>query len=86
MLFLVFSGHHDDEKYLDKPGYNPGNFQSLLKFRIESGNKSLGDCFSEDKNATYNSKTMQHEIIQPIGEEVLQKIVQNIQEDSSVQH
>lgn len=37
---LGLRGHRDDQKHLDEAG-NHGNFHSLLKFRIEAGDKTL---------------------------------------------
>ena len=50
---LPFRGHRDDMKMLNDPAHNPGNFQSLLKFRVESGDNTLQEHFQEGhKNAT----------------------------------
>ena len=40
---IPLRGHRDDAKYLSKSNINPSNFQALLDFRIDSGNKVLED-------------------------------------------
>ena len=63
-----------------KEGVNPGNFQELLKFRCESGDSCLRLHFEEDnKNATYHSKTIQNQLIQIMGDQILEGIIAKVQ-------
>ena len=53
-----------------------GNFQTLLKFRIDSGDEKLKEHFkTAPRNATYCSKTVQNEIIETVGKYIVSKIV-----------
>ena len=53
---IALRGHRDDADHLDNE--NPGNFQALLDFRIDSGDTILKEHFATAKrNATYRSKT-----------------------------
>ena len=52
---IPLRGHHDDSTYYDHE--NPGNFQALLDFRVNNGNKVLQEHFkTANRNATYRSK------------------------------
>ena len=42
---IPLRGHRDDERWLGSSSHNPGNFQSLLDFRVESGDEVLKDHF-----------------------------------------
>ena len=76
--FLLRS-HRDDSQYYDVKGVNPGNFQELLKFQVEAGYTSLKPHFEEGlKNATYQSKTIQNELIHIIGDQILEGIIANV--------
>ena len=56
-----------------------GNFQTLLNFRIESGDEILKEHFeTAPKNATYSSKTIQNEMIFCFGKYIRQAIVDEI--------
>ena len=60
---FALRGHPDDATNREKG--NPGNFQSLLNYRIKGGDTILKDHFeSAPKNATYRSKSVQNELIQ----------------------
>ena len=77
---LGLRGDRDDSKYLKDETKNCGNFQALLDFRIDSGDKVLRKHFeTAPKNATYRSKTVQNELIEIIGEELQKEIVSDIQ-------
>ena len=57
---------------------NPGSFQALLQFRIESGDKVLKDDFSVAwKNAQYRSPKI-HDIIAAVGKWIQRKLTQEI--------
>ena len=60
---IAFRGHRDS-KYLDDRSNNSGNFQALLEFRVDSGDKILEDHFkSAPKNASYRSKTIKNDMM-----------------------
>lgn len=42
---IYLRGHRDDGKHLDDETNNPGNFQELLKFKIDSGDEVLKSHF-----------------------------------------
>ena len=42
---LALRGHHDDAGYVELQHYNPGNFQALLNYRIQVGDKILKEHF-----------------------------------------
>ena len=51
---ISFRGNRDDSKWIAETGHNPGNFQALLDFRLDSGDKELQEHFmSAPKNALY---------------------------------
>lgn len=73
---VALRGHRDDDKVLEQ-GFagNPGNFKALLQFRIDAGDNVLEKHFeTAAKNATYNSKTIQNELIAVSGEWILHEI------------
>eukprot|EP00731_Ephydatia_muelleri_P036655 Em0299g3a len=74
---LPLRGHRDDGVPLDlEDRSNPGNFIELLKFWVRSGDDALACHFTEShKNAIYQSKTTQNELITIIGEQILHTIV-----------
>lgn len=77
---LAFRGHRDDGRIdLSENGDfsdGDGHFRNLLRFRVDSGDnelaKHLTDCAD---NASYTSKTIQNELIEVCGEQILQNIV-----------
>ncbi|XP_066913181.1 52 kDa repressor of the inhibitor of the protein kinase-like [Clytia hemisphaerica] len=78
---IPFRGHRDDGKHLDVKTNNPGNFQELLKFRIDSGDKVLESHFQTcHKNATYRSKTIQNQIIVAAGNIVRRTLAEEIKD------
>ena len=77
---IAFRGHRDDSKYLDDRSNNSGNFQALLEFRVDSGDKILEDHFkSAPKNASYRSKTIQNDMIESCGKYIRQIVSKEIQ-------
>ena len=74
---ISLRGHRDDSQhYLSS---NPGNFQALLNFRVDSGNTKLEKHFeSGNKNATYRSKTTQNKLIKIRGDQIREQIVAEI--------
>ena len=78
---IALRGHRDDSSYIDEASGNPGNFQALLNFRVEAGDKVLANHFANAKrNATYCSKTIQNEIIEVLGTYIQDKITTEINE------
>ncbi|XP_028404101.1 zinc finger MYM-type protein 1-like [Dendronephthya gigantea] len=74
---IALRGHRDDSKYYLST--NPGNFQSLLDFRVDAGDETLQRHFeSGNKNATYRSKTIQNKLIKVSGDQIRDKIVAEI--------
>ena len=58
---------------------NCGNFQELLDFRCEAGDKNLSVHFeSSHRNATYRSKIIQNELIQIINDQILDGIIAEV--------
>ena len=77
---LSLHGHRDDEQYYNREGVNPGNFQELLKFQCESGDSCLKLHLEEgNKNATYHNKTIQNQLIQIMGDQILEGIIAKVQ-------
>ena len=77
---MALQGHRDDSSHLDESSGNPGNFQALLNFRVEAGDKVLANHFANGpRNATYRSK-IQNEIIEVLGTYTQDKIVAEINE------
>ena len=78
---FALRGHRDDSRYLDT-SLNPGNFQVLLNFRIDSGDSVLKAHFETcpKKNATYRSKTVQNELIECCGDHIRDNILAEIKE------
>ena len=78
---LSLRGHRNDSTHYSSP--NPGNFQALLNFRVDSGDSKLKQHFeTAKKNATYRSKTIQNKLITICGEQIKQKIISEIKESN----
>ena len=76
---IPLRGHRDDSSYYGTA--DCGNFQALLDFRVDSGDKILEEHFrTAPKNATYRSKTTQNELICCSAEIVTNKIVDEIKQ------
>ena len=74
---IALRGHHDDSTRDDKE--NPGNFQVLLDFRIDSEDRVLEEHFkTAAKNATYTSKTVQNELISCCGELITKTLCEEV--------
>lgn len=77
---IPLRGHRDDSRHLSEDG-NHGNFQALLEFRIDAGDKVLEEHFKNaNKNATYRSKTTQNELIEVCGDHIRDKLLKEIKE------
>ena len=62
-----------------KTAGNPGNFQALLQFRMESGDADLLQHFSSaDRNAQYRSPRVQNDLVASCGEWIKEKIVAEV--------
>ena len=76
---IPFRGRRDDSQYYDTS--DCGNFQALLDFRIESGDRILAEHFkTAPRNATFRSKTVQNELIYCFAEDVNNQIIKEIME------
>ncbi|KAJ8884965.1 hypothetical protein PR048_011161 [Dryococelus australis] len=86
-----FQGAHDDGQLLledsksqtNKPEkvVNEGNFWEFLRFRIDAGDETLKEHLENTSSrATYISKTVQHELIECCGEEIVNTIVRKIRD------
>ena len=76
---IPLRGHRDDSQYYDTS--DCGNFQALLDFRVESGDRILAEHFkTAPRNATFRSKTVQNELISCIAEDVNHQIIKEIKE------
>ncbi|XP_052282497.1 52 kDa repressor of the inhibitor of the protein kinase-like [Dreissena polymorpha] len=76
---IALCGHSDSSKYYDDESVNCGNFQSLIEFRVESGDSVLKEHFATcGKNATYRSPTIQNELLDIMGQTVERKVVNEI--------
>ena len=59
---IALRGHRDGSSHIDEASGNSENFQALLNFRVEAGDKVLANHFANgSRNATYRSKTIQNE-------------------------
>ena len=71
-------GHRDDSRYVTESESSLGNFQALLQFRIDAGDKVLEEHFKiTGKNCTYRSKTTQNELIEVCGDYIRNNILLN---------
>ena len=74
---LALCGHRDYST--GDSSSNKGIFQTLIKFRQESGDDVLKTHFETcGKNATYTSKTVQNELINIMGEQIKDDIFDEI--------
>lgn len=80
---LSYRGHRDDSQYHPEVGdysvQSVGNFIELLNYRVRGGDKDLEKHMKNcAKNATYISKTSQNQIIECIGEYILDVILKEV--------
>ena len=78
---ITLRGHRDDgvDVFDDNPGRH-GNFQALIRFRIEAGDKVLEEHLKQaGGRAVYTSKESQNEFLVACGFVIQQKIVAKIQ-------
>ena len=87
---ISFRGHRDNGSLFSKDLENPdvdsdvsndGNFRSLLRFRVNSGDKTLENHLKNSSSrATYISKTTQNEFISICGTEIKEEILKKVNE------
>ena len=82
---LPFDGHRDDSKYHAEVGEQTsgkvGVLQSLLNFRVASGDKVLEEHLRiSSRNAKYTSAPIQNEIIDACGKVITQKLAMRMKE------
>ena len=79
---LAFRGHAEDGPFdLGDNSVNRGNFQSLLRFRVDAGDLVLKEHLeTADRNAIYTSKEIQNQMIVICGNIIRSKILQKVRE------
>ena len=79
---ISLRGHRDSSTDLEKDNLFPenhGNFWALLNFRIDAGDKVLSEHLATaPRNATYTSSTIQNQLIQIIGNQIRDKILDRV--------
>ena len=78
---IAFRGHRDDGALLTErdKNTNDGNFRQLLKFRVNSGDKVLETHLKTvSARATYISKTVQNELIDCCGQEIVLDVLRRV--------
>lgn len=82
---IACRGHRDSGLLsLEYPISNDGNFRSLLRFRISSGDNDLKKHFEAPSlNQLYTSPIIQNEIIEICGKIIQEEIVKKINESKS---
>jgi hypothetical protein len=75
---IALRGHRDDLKN-KAPLMNSGNFRALIDLRINAGDTVLKDQMETcARNATYESKTAQNELLECIKQYVQSKIIKQV--------
>ena len=78
---IPLRGHRDAGTVLECESEGHGNFWALLQFRISSGDTLLRDHLATaPRNATYVSPDIQNQVIQVLGDHVLNKILLKVKE------
>ena len=78
---ISLRGHRDDSRYVTESESNLGNFQALLQFRIDAGDKVLEEHFKiTGKNCTYCSKTTQNKLIEVCGDYIRNILLDEIRQ------
>lgn len=76
---IAFRGHRDDGPLNLNCTENEGNFRGLLKFRVKSGDVELETHLkTASARATYISKTVQNDLIECCGDEILSIILNRV--------
>ncbi|XP_025192063.1 uncharacterized protein LOC112592266, partial [Melanaphis sacchari] len=78
----VRGGHDFGELGLNSPIKNDGNFRSLLRYRIQSGDNLFLNHIQEcNKNASYISANVQNDIVSIISEYIQHSICDKIRKE-----
>lgn len=76
---IPLRGHRDDGEIALDSNKREGNFRTLLRFRVDAGDKVLQEHLTDaPKNATFVSKTTQNSLIECCGSIVTEKIVTKV--------
>jgi len=85
---ILFCGHQNISLRGHRESFNsnnPGNFKSLLQFRVESGDEILKEHFSTAPgNAQYTSHKIQDDIVSLIGSQIQKTILGDIEAGSKL--
>lgn len=84
---IALRGHRDSGPIsLELPSNNDGNFRSLLRFRVASGDTTLNEHLSRvdsmlsSRATSYTSPRIQNELIEICGTVILDKIISKVNE------
>ena len=84
---IALRGHHDsstDTEGIESGERNHGNFWALLNFRISAGDNVLRDHLrTAPRNATYTSPDIQNLIINILGDQIRDKILDKVRNSLS---
>ena len=81
---ISLRGHRDDSRHVTDSESNLGNFQALMQFRIDAGDKVLEEHFkTSGKNCTYRSKITQNELIEVCGDYIRNILLNEIRQAQS---
>uniref|UniRef100_A0A2S2QIH3 Repressor of the inhibitor of the protein kinase n=1 Tax=Sipha flava TaxID=143950 RepID=A0A2S2QIH3_9HEMI len=76
---IAFRGSNDYGNVMNINDFNDGNFRALLRFRVDSGDTTLGEHLKNGpRNSLYTSPGIQNDIISICGEIIKSKIVQRV--------
>ena len=79
---IPLRGHRDNATDVERDvmgSDNHGNFLALLNFRIEAGDRVLGEHLSTAaRNAIYTSNTIQNQIVDVLSDQVKKQIIQKV--------
>ena len=82
---IPLRGHRDDSRYYEDDSANPGKCQEILKYGATySENIQLQNMHGLPRNATYHYKIVQNDIITICGELIMEQIVNEVKEESSL--
>ena len=79
---IALRGHRGESAtHIDDSEHNPGNFQSLLQFRLDAGDEMLREHFSTaGKNAQYTSPSVRNELIAATGQWIQEQLIREVKE------
>ena len=78
---IALRGYREHSNLGESSIFNPGNFQALLKFQMNSGDAVLSNHFARaPRNAQYRSPQIQNELISAIAEWFQQRIIMEVKE------